>query len=225
MNKLLVVYHVVEIQWYDYCLFEIQNLEANGNYLWNLVVSFFKVFKICLVQVLLPFSADFLLFFLTLFYFNFRLIVLNKVFSSYSWTWLVPINDTSLTPVDSRTSWGHWKPVSTNHRPGERPWSRSCPGGRSRSSLTRQRSKHVGQTLQTRLRRWVKNPEKRERQRTVSEQFLRWTWNQKIGSSLRGLLVTVMVGQLSVYCTLWLFGFFWFFHDISILFLTYIKMI
>lgn len=152
------------------------------------------------MQVLLPFSADFLLFFLTLFYFNFRLIVLNKVFSSYSWTWLVPINDTSLTPVDSRTSWGHWKPVSTNHRPGERPWSRSCPGGRSRSSLTRQRSRHAGQTLQTRLRRWVKNPEKRERQRTVSEQFLRWTWNQKIGSSLRGLLVTVMVGQLSVYC-------------------------
>lgn len=174
MNKLLVVYHVVEIQWYDYCLFEIQNLEANGNYLWNLVVSFFKVFKICLVQVLLPFSADFLLFFLTLFYFNFRLIVLNKVFSSYSWTWLVPINDTSLTPVDSRISWGHWKPVSTNHRPGERPWSRSCPGGRSRSSLTRQRSRHAGQTLQTRLKRWVKNPEKRERDRdrTVSEQFL-----------------------------------------------------
>lgn len=160
------------------------------------------------MQVLLPFSADFLLFFLTTFYFNFRLIVLNKVFSSYSWTWLVPINDTSLTPVDSRTSWGHWKPVSTNHRPGERPWSRSCPGGRSRSSLTRQRSRHAGQTLQTRLRRWVKNPEKRERQRTVSEQFLLWTWNQKIGSSLRGLLVTVMVGllvtvlvgQLSVYC-------------------------
>lgn len=117
------------------------------------------------MQDLLPFSADFLLFFLTLFYFNFRLIVLNKVFSSYSWTWLVPINDTSLTPVDSRTSWGHWKPVSTNHRPGERPWSRSCPGGRSRSSLTRQRSRHAGQTLQTRLKRWVKNPEKRERDR------------------------------------------------------------
>lgn len=116
------------------------------------------------MQVLLPFSADFLLFFLTLFYFNFRLIVLNKVFSSYSWTWLVPINDTSLTPVDSRTSWGHWKLVSTNHRPGERPWSRSCPGGRSRSSLTRQRSRHAGQTLQTRLKRWVKNPEKRERE-------------------------------------------------------------
>lgn len=165
------------------------------------------------MQDLLPFSADFLLFFLTLFYFNFRLIVLNKVFSSYSWTWLVPINDTSLTPVDSRTSWGHWKPVSTNHRPGERPWSRSCPGGRSRSSLTRQRSKHAGQTLQTRLRRWVKNPEKRERQRTVSEQFLRWTWNQKIGSSLRGLLVTVMVGQLSVYCRYSLIV--WFFFVLS----------
>lgn len=41
MNKLLAVYHVVEIQWYDYCLFEIQNLEANGIYLWNLVVSIF----------------------------------------------------------------------------------------------------------------------------------------------------------------------------------------
>lgn len=179
------------------------------------------------MQVLLPFSADFLLFFLTLFYFNFRLIVLNKVFSSYSWTWLVPINDISLTPVDSRTSWGHWKLVSTNHRPGERPWSRSCPGGRSRSSLTRQRSRHAGQTLQTRLKRWVKNPEKRERDRDRE----RWASNfyrklgLKIGSSLRGLLVTVMVGQLSVYCTLWLFGFFWFFHDISILFLTYIKVI
>lgn len=188
------------------------------------------------MQVLLPFSADFLLFFLTLFYFNFRLIVLNKVFSSYSWTWLVPINDTSLTPVDSRTSWGHWKPVSTNHRPGERPWSRSCPGGRSRSSLTRQRSRHAGQTLRTRLKRWVKNPEKRERERkrqngewaifTVNLDSENWFKFERFVSHIMvGLLVTVMVGQLSVYCTLWLFGFFWFFHGISILFFTYIKMI
>lgn len=188
--------------------------------------QFFKVFKICLVQVLLPFNADFLLFFLTLFYFNFRLIVLNKVFSSYSWTWLVPINDTSLTPVDSRTSWGHWKPVSTNHRPGERPWSRSCPGGRSRSSLTRQRSRHAGQTLQTRLKRWVKNPEKRERERQNGERAIftvnldseNWFKFERFVSHSYGWSVVCLLYS-SIVC------FFWFFHDISILFLTYIKMI
>lgn len=139
-------------------------------------LNFLRYSRSVLCKFCYPSVQIFFYFFLTLFYFNFRLIVLNKVFSSYSWTWLVPINDTSLTPVDSRTSWGHWKPVSTNHRPGERPWSRSCPGGRSRSSLTRQRSRHAGQTLQTRLKRWVKNPEKKERERdrdrTVSEQFL-----------------------------------------------------
>lgn len=178
------------------------------------------------MQVLLPFSADFLLFFLTLFYFNFRLIVLNKVFSSYSWTWLVPINDTSLTPVDSRTNWGHWKPVSTNHRPGERPWSRSCPGGRSRSSLTRQRSRHAGQTLQTRLKRWVKNPEKKERERENGERAIftvnldpeNWFKFERFVSHSYGWSVVCLLYS-SIVC------FFWFFHDISILFLTYIKMI